>query len=150
MSGIKLARDLIRLTPAASLGTLDPEGGPFVTLVNVAAESPVAITVLLSRLARHTRNLDQNGACSLLLVSPAEDGEDPLTLPRITLRANAERVDRAVDATLRELFLQRHPSAAMYADFGDFGFFRLSVGEAHLVAGFGQIETFTAAELQAD
>ncbi|TWU08226.1 hypothetical protein Pla52n_08080 [Stieleria varia] len=36
----------------------------------------------------------------------------------------------------------------MYADFGDFAFYRLPVIEAHLVAGFGRIQTLTPDQLR--
>jgi hypothetical protein len=41
----------------------------------------------------------------------------------------------------------RHPQAALYADFPDFSFWRLSPTAIHGVAGFGRIETLTPDEV---
>ena len=40
---------------------------------------------------------------------------------------------------VRRSFLARHPEAAVYADFPDFGFWRLEVEGAHFIGGFGRI-----------
>jgi putative heme iron utilization protein len=50
-------------------------------------------------------------------------------------------------ARLRRRYLARHPEAAIYADFGDFAFWRLKPEVIHAVAGFGRIETLSAAEV---
>jgi hypothetical protein len=41
--------------------------------------------------------------------------------------------------TARRRFLARHPEAALYVDFPDFGFWRLRVEGAHYIGGFGRI-----------
>lgn len=76
-------------------------------------------------------------------VSPAQR----MAAPRVTLSGNVRRVPRSEDANLRQPFLDKHPQAAMYADFGDFSIYEFSVTEAHLVAGFGKIQTVPASEL---
>ena len=40
---------------------------------------------------------------------------------------------------MRRRFLARHPEAAVYADFPDFGFWTLKVEGAHYIGGFGRI-----------
>jgi hypothetical protein len=47
----------------------------------------------------------------------------------------------------RDDYLSRHPSAAGYAGFADFGWWRLQIDEAHLVQGFGRIATLKATQL---
>ena len=42
---------------------------------------------------------------------------------------------------------RRHPEAAEYVDFADFGFFRIAVERGHLVAGFGRICWIEATEM---
>lgn len=163
MSAPNRSSQIIQSARAASLGTLSDDGNPFVTLVTVAATTPTAIVMLLSSLARHTKNLEQRPGCSLLLVEallagplpvgplPAGPGGgeagDPLTGARLTLSGTAKRLDRGEDAEARRTFLERHPAASMYADFGDFAFFQFDVRQAHLVAGFGRIETIPASSL---
>ena len=52
-----------------------------------------------------------------------------------------------MDERLKARFLARHPDAALYAGFKDFGFYRIAVERAHLVGGFGKIRWIEAAEL---
>ncbi len=141
------AKDIIASARFGSLGTISDEGGPFVTLVAVTAVSPTSVAMLLSGLAKHTKNLDQRPDCSLLLVEPGDESGDPLAGARLTLTGTAQRLPREQDSKARDVFLARHPSASMYADFGDFAFFQIEIQQAHLVAGFGQIETIPASRL---
>ena len=67
---------------------------------------------------------------------------------RLTLSGHV--TDREPDPALRRRFLAKHPEAASYADFGDFGFRRFAVQSAHLVAGFGRIVDLTREELLID
>lgn len=141
------ARDIIESASSGSLGTLTEDGKPFVTLVTVAASSPTKILMLLSGLAKHTKNLDRSGECSLLLIEPGGEQGDPLAGARLTITGTVKRLDRSQDQTAREVFLRKHPSASMYADFRDFAFFQIEVAQAHLVAGFGRIGTIQASDL---
>jgi hypothetical protein len=55
--------------------------------------------------------------------------------------AQARRIDRAdgpAHARVRRRYLARQPKAALYADFGDFAFWRLEVQRASLNGGFGR------------
>ena len=138
---------MIQNAQAGSLGTLNDDGSPFVSLVTVAATAPTKMVMLLSGLAWHTKNVDKRPSCSLLLVQPGGESGDPLAGSRMTLRGTVTRLDRADDGEARQIFLEKHDSAAMYADFGDFAFFEFEIDEAHLVAGFGRIETIPASKL---
>jgi putative heme iron utilization protein len=46
------------------------------------------------------------------------------------------RAEVTEDAAARAGFLTAHPYAAMYADFGDFAFWRVELTAAHYVGGF--------------
>ncbi|MDE2577254.1 MAG: HugZ family protein [Hyphomicrobiales bacterium] len=139
------AKRLLRAIRAGTLGTLDPKGRPFVTLVNVATAPDGAPVLLLSRLAHHTRFLEERPACSLLL---AETGKgDPLAHPRLTVVGAAARDP---DPTLRARFLARHPKSALYADFADFSFWRLSPVGFHLNGGFARAADFPAETIMTD
>ena len=48
---------------------------------------------------------------------------------------------------MRRRFLARHPEAAFYADFPDFGFWRLKVEGAHYIGGFGRIFDLAPSDL---
>lgn len=132
------ARRVLRLVRSGALATVgEPAAHPFVSLTNVATDIDGSPILLLSSLAAHTRQLDADPRCSLLL---AETGKgDPLTHPRVTVIARAERAGGSTDEPrLRSRFLRRHPKAGLYAGFGDFGFWRLRMERGHHNAGFGR------------
>jgi putative heme iron utilization protein len=140
------AKELLRSVRAGALATLVPGNAfPFASLVNVATAPDGSPILLLSSLAAHTRHLAANPRLSLLL---AETGPgDPLAYPRVTIMGRAECVVDPDRAALRARFLARHPESALYADFGDFSFWRVAMEEAHLNGGFARAGHFKAASL---
>jgi putative heme iron utilization protein len=129
------ARTLMRTCRTATLGTLQPGGAPYASLVLVAADHDGAPILLLSTLAEHTKNLLADARVSLLF-----DGtvglDEPLTGARVTVQGRVARDD---GPRARARFLARHPSATLYAGFGDFAFYRVAAERGHIVAGFGRI-----------
>lgn len=138
----KLAlRQVVRACHKASLATLQADGGaPYVSLVTVALDHDLSPILLLSGLADHSRNIAADSRVSLLF-----DGTDghpnPQTGPRVTLMGRATCTD---DERLHRRFLARHPGAAVYAGFADFGFWRIQPEKAHFVGGFGRAVWFPA------
>ena len=135
-----LARTLLRGQDRATLATLGRpnssyKGDPYASLVLIAIDHDASPILLISQLAEHTQNLLASPAMSLLIDGTAGLAE-PLTGARVSLQGRAVRSDAA---RLRARFVARHPGAAAYADFGDFGFWRIEIARAHLVAGFGRI-----------
>ncbi len=147
-SPVAAARRVLRLAATGALATLRPTGGPFASLVTVATTVAGEPILLLSTLAVHTRNLAADGRASLLLVAPGGEGGDPLAGARLTLAGVVS--GRDTDPALRRRFLARHEEATGYADFADFGFHRLAVEDAHLVAGFGRIVSLSPAQILTD
>lgn len=47
----------------------------------------------------------------------------------------------------RRRYLARHPSAEVYAGFGDFGFWLLDIDDAHGIVGFGRIREVPGADV---
>ena len=138
------ARALVRGALKASLATLDVDTGyPYASLVTVATEPDGTPLLLISRLARHTRNLAADARASLLFDGTSGAG-DPLAGPRVTVLCN---LLETTSATARRRFLARHPQAAAYADFPDFRFFAGELRGGHLVGGFGRIVDISAADL---
>lgn len=148
MSQAAEARRLLRSLDTAVLATLEAAGGgPYGSLVLVAADHDARPLLLLSDLAEHSRNLAADPRVSLLF-----DGtvglDSRLTGPRLSLQGG---IERSREPRHRARFLARHPDAAAYADFGDFAFYVVRPTRAHLVAGFGRIDWLAADEvLQAD
>jgi putative heme iron utilization protein len=148
---IATAKTLLRATRAGTLATIDRNTGhPFASLVNVATDVDGAPLILTSRLSTHTANLEADGRASILL---AETGKgDPLAHPRLTVLGTLAAVprDSADGARVRRRFLARHPKSELYADFGDFSFWRLTVVSAHLNGGFARAADLKAADVLTD
>ena len=132
------ARHLLRTAVKGSLATLDHETGhPYVSLVLVAAEPDATPVFLLSFLARHAKNLQEDPRASLLLDGTGGLAE-PLTGDRVTVFGE---VLPTSSPTARPRFLARHLSASDYVDFRDFGFYALRPSKGHFIGGFGRIFT---------
>lgn len=142
------ARRVMRLARTGSLATTDEAGGPFVSLVTVATSMAGEPILLISRLARHTRNLERDPRAALLVVAPGGQSGGPLAGARLTVTGQVTAPRR--DDELARRFLARHPEAAGYVRFGDFGFRRIEPESGHLVAGFGRIVDLAASELMLD
>ncbi|ABC24214.1 pyridoxamine 5'-phosphate oxidase-related, FMN-binding protein [Rhodospirillum rubrum F11] len=135
----RAVRVMARAARKATLATtMAGTGHPYASLVTVATDHAGSPLLLLSTLAEHTRGLLADSRAALFL----EDGEgesDPQANPqeaaRVTLLGRVERHDDALDLGR---FLARHPKAARYASFGDFGLYRLTIERAQYVAGFGR------------
>jgi len=140
-----MARRLIRSARYAALAVVDPaQGGPMVTRTALATDLDGRPLLLVSALSSHTQALLRDARCSLLLGEPGKG--DPLAHPRISLQGQAMEVPRehADLPRIRRRYLARLPKAALYADFGDFSFWRIEPQRASLNGGFGR-----AFELQA-
>lgn len=137
----KLTRVALENGRYGSLAVIDSESGrPYVSLVNYACDAAGFPIFLLSGLARHTRCLLKDQRASLLVAEIPSDG-DALTGLRASFSGTMERV--AAEG-VKILYVAKHPYAAGYAEFGDFGFWKLTPDFVHLVGGFGRIETLKA------
>lgn len=127
------SRRLLRVIRSGALATLEADGAPFVSLVNVATDMDGAPLLLISGLSRHTRLLGRDGRCSLLL---AQGGKgDPAAHPRLTVSGRAAPTE---SPRARARFLARHPKSALYADFPDFAFWRIEASAFHINGGFAR------------
>jgi putative heme iron utilization protein len=143
------ARRLLAVAAHGALGTLDPEtGAPMVTRVALALSPEGLPVTLVSDLAAHTRALRVDPRASLMVGDPGPKG-DPLSHPRLTLRARARFVPHGSDdhARLRRFYLAQRPKSALYADFADFSFVVLEPLAASLNAGFGRAYNLTPQDL---
>jgi hypothetical protein len=130
----------VRLT-TGTLGTLsqDPPGYPYGSFVTVAFDGAHPV-FLISGLAEHTKNLIGDPRASLMLAEGGAD--DPLANGRITLIGECTRAtDREAAATA---YLAVHPNAAYYADFADFGYWRLQVSAVRYIGGYGRMSWVSA------
>ncbi len=143
MDGLTV-RKLLRHATTATLATLDAATGhPYASLVEMATMPDAQPILLLSGLARHTRNLNSDARASLL-VDQRHVGDRPLATERATIIGRATATS---DTTARRRYLARHPTAEQFAAFGDFGFWLLDIDKAHGIAGFGRIREVPGAEV---
>lgn len=141
-------RRLIRGAREASLATVT-DGQPFASLVTPACAPDLSILLWLSRLSAHTRHLMRDGRCALLYAGEPE-GANPQTRPRVTITGQASLVEGEETAVLKARWLARHPYAALYADFGDFGLWRVVPQAALFVGGFARARPLSAPQLLPD
>jgi heme iron utilization protein len=140
------AKKLLREGRSGALATImTGSGDPYCSLVNVATASDGAPLLLLSTLALHTKNILADPRASLML--DERKGGDPLEGARVMLMGTFVPT---ADANARAAYLRRHPEAEMFAGFADFSFYRMTIGRAHLVAGFGRIVDLTAQDILTD
>jgi putative heme iron utilization protein len=141
-----VAKRLLREARSAALATLmTGPGDPYCSLVNVATAADGSPLLLISRLAVHTRNVLADPRVSLMLDERREG--DPLQGARIMLVGTAAPTD---DPDVRRRYLARQPEADIFAGFADFSFYRVAVGTAHLVAGFGRIVDLAPRDILVD
>lgn len=138
-----LARQLLDKTRFGALAVMHPNtGAPYVSRIATIADAAKPL-ILISTLSLHTKALQTNDACSLLVGEPATKG-DPLTHPRMTLMCTATQVDKLA---FKETWLAAIPKAKLYFDFADFIMFRLTPNTIHLNGGFGKAFTLTPDDL---
>ncbi|MBN9046303.1 MAG: HugZ family protein [Rhizobiales bacterium] len=145
---VRLAKTLMRTARYGAIAVLDARTGrPLASRVAVATDTDGTPLILISGLAAHTPALTANPACSLLLGEPGKG--DPLAHPRITLHCDAVRIEKVGGEypRIRRRYLAHNPKGALYADLGDFAFFRLNVTGASLNGGFGKAFILTMDDL---
>jgi putative heme iron utilization protein len=141
------ARTLLHLSRVGSLSTLSRKrpGFPFGSLMPFALDSEGRPLFLISTMAMHTQNLQQDPRASLL-VTQVEAGGDPLGAARVTVVGNATVLAAPEASEARRLYLELHPNSKYWVDFDDFSFFRLEVVDVYYVGGFGVMGWIAAAD----
>ena len=144
------ARTLAYLGRTGTLATLSRRhpGHPFASVMPYALDDAGRPVFLISSMAMHTQNLEADARASLLVMQPDWTG-DPLAAGRLTLTGDALRVPDPDAAAARERYLARHERARYWADFEDFGLWRLDVADLYYVGGFAAMDWVTAADYAA-
>ncbi len=139
------ARTLLRASVAGTLATADA-GQPYAALVTPAPAPDLSLLVLLSGLSAHTRHLQVDGRCALMVAGPATDA-NPQTAPRLTVLGMATPEP---DQALKARWVARHPYAAFYADLADFRLVRIRPTGGQFIGGFASAHRLDAADLTPD
>jgi len=141
------ARTLVGQLRTGTLSTLDAEGFPHGSYITFALDGPDPV-FLISRLATHTQNLLGSSRASLM--AHEARAEDPLANGRVTLIGHCRQLDEAAAiAGAREAYLAAHPQSAYYADFKDFGFWKLTAATVRYIGGYGRMSWVDVADWRA-
>lgn len=130
----KQARRLLRAEHTGLLSTLSHKlgGYPFGSAVSCLTDHEARPMFLISRLAEHTLNIEQDPRASLLV---HEQSNDVQAGERLTLVGEAVRIETT--AMLKARYLRFFPSAEQYFAL-DFGFYRLEPVTLRYIGGFGE------------
>ena len=134
-----LAR-LIRETRLAALGTLH-DGEPNLAMVAYSfAEDFSAFYIHVSKLGKHTTDMETDPRVSLLIAETDDRRADPQTLARVSLRGMAEIVPRMDPgyAHVKQNYLARFPEAEQLFSLGDFNLWKITPKSGRYVAGFAR------------
>ncbi|RFC66269.1 HugZ family protein [Fulvimarina endophytica] len=145
------ARVLIRGARFGALAVRRPEDGfPTISRSLCTTDFLGRPSLLFSHLASHSKALEADGRCSLLVGEPGKG--DPLAHPRLSVSGHARIVDRSSEEgeRLRTRFLARHPKAALYIDFPDFRFAVIEPSALSLNGGFGRASELKASDVVDD
>ena len=146
----RYSRSAVLATTAAGHKQVD-DGWPVASMVVPAIDVDGTPILLISDLADHTRHLKTDDRLSLLFTGSAATDDHSIAIetdnPRLTLFGRAVQ-DGA--ETTRARYLLANPDAAQYADFGDFGFYRIAVEAAYWVGGFGKQRRLSGAQFIVD
>lgn len=148
LTAIRTLLDTERVLTAAVL----VDGEPVAALLPYAlSPQRTAVYVQVSGLARHARGLHPGATVSVLIHAPATADRDAMQIPRLTVQATVELVERQTPAfdTAAARLLARFPAAEMTLGLEDFSVYALRLGRGRYVEGFARAfnvgsETFGA------
>ena len=141
-------RNLLERQEVAALGTLH-KGEPFVSMVPYAlAPGGRGLVIHVSRLATHTRDMQEHPGVSLMVTDERTPDVPPQALPRVTVQGEARPC--APDAPLyeaaRQAYLARFPNSREMFGFADFSLFVIEPRSLRVVVGFGQAWSLLGAD----
>jgi len=141
------ARTLVHMGRVGSLSTLSRKrpGFPFGSLMPYGLDGKGRPIFLISTMAMHTQNLQEDAHASLLVTQPEASG-DPLGAGRVTLVGNVAAIAGPEVGEARRLYLERHANSKYWVDFDDFSFFAMDVVDVYYVGGFGVMGWIAAPE----
>lgn len=126
--------ELLHRVPQAALATHSASmpGYPFASVVAFAPDEQHRPVLLISRLAEHSRNLQQDPRVSLMVAQALGQGE----VARATLVG--EIVPYPASPAWAERYLRYQPDAQRLLALGDFGFVCLEAVRIQVIGGFAR------------
>lgn len=138
-SAAQSARRLVRSVSGGVLSTLsqDLEGYPFGSVTPVAMTQTGELTLYVSAIAQHTRNM--LGDPRVSLTTTEEGAGNQQALGRATVVGDATPVPPARADEVAARYFMLFPEAREYAGAHDFSFFWITPRRVRYIAGFGRI-----------
>jgi putative heme iron utilization protein len=141
-------RTLLQRQEVAALGTLHG-GEPFVSMVPYALlPHDGRFVIHVSRLATHTRDMEDHAGVSLLVLDERSPEVMPQALARATVQGEARRCapEAPEHEAARAAYLARFPESEPMFGFGDFSLFLVEPRSVRFVGGFAQAWTVMAGD----
>lgn len=135
------ARTIVESARLASLATLSEDGSPWSSVVGYGVLPDGALSLVVSTLAEHGRNLARDVRASVSIASPAPEGTDPLDSGRVTLVGRVEVPEGAAADQALASHCEAYPAARAYARYGDFTLYVLRPERVRWVGGFGRMDS---------
>ena len=134
-----LAR-IIRETRVAALGTLRDGESNLAMVAYAFAEDFSAFYIHVSRLGKHTADMEKEPRVSMLIAERDDRRADPQTLARVSIRGIAEMLPKTDSsyAQIKKIYLERFPEAEQLFSLGDFNIWKIIPKGGRFVAGFGR------------
>jgi len=135
-----LSQDALRLLHMRDSGALATHsvatsGFPFVSAAPYALIENGNCVFLFSSLSTHSKNLRANDQASLLI----SGSEGDLSDARLTLQGHVRPIAESQASDAKQRYLEAHPSATQWANFGDFSMMELRPVACYFVGGFGKM-----------
>jgi len=92
----------------------------------------------LSKLAKHTANIETNPTIGLIICTPETAAGSPLALPRLSFQGEVTPVADETFKAAKQAYLNVIPDAEPLFSFADFQFFEMRPSYIRWVGGFGK------------
>lgn len=135
---------------AVMLATVSADGMPDASYAPCFLDGEGRCHILISQLARHTKNLVSRPIASLMWIEDNESSRNPFARRRLVLECQASTIERGSrDWTRRLKQMEAHlgNTVQLLADLPDFALFRFDAVEGNYVRGFAQAYPVTGNDL---
>jgi putative heme iron utilization protein len=146
----KILIHLIEYSKIASLGT-SSNNQPFISMVAYSVNEKFSeFYILISQLAKHSKNITDNKKISLMICQPETEADNPQTLARVSVTGIAQLIERNSEEynSAKNSYLIKNTNAEMYFRLGDFQLYKLRINKARFVAGFAKTFNLSKESLQ--
>jgi hypothetical protein len=126
-----------------STHSVDAPGYPFGSVVPYCMDSDGQPVILISTIAQHTKNIQENPKVSLIVTEG--EANDVQAAPRLTWLGNANIVSDDENVSIR--YYKYFPESRDYHKTHDFNFYRIELVRARYIGGFGIIRWLEPKEL---